>query len=130
LSQIVVGPGYEDKCHPYEVWGIVVSSVFPQGTWRYNYCTSGFDSIPNPSGVDFSQIATGAGDVWALSPSLSTAYDGSALNVWEYSEYSGSWVLGGSLAGAPGGNTLDFSQLTVGVNDIWASKNSTVRRLA
>jgi hypothetical protein len=115
LSQIVVGPGYEDSCHPYEVWGIVVSTVFPQGTWRYNYCTSGFESITNPSGIDFSQIATGGGDIWAVSL-ISVINDGITLNTWEYLPPYGGWALGGTVLGT----SLDLSQVAVGASNVWA----------
>jgi hypothetical protein len=40
----VVGAGYEDNCHPYEVRGV---SYFPDvNVYRYNYCTSLFDNTP------------------------------------------------------------------------------------
>jgi hypothetical protein len=111
LFQIAVGPGYEDNCHPYEVWGIWGPNVENPGTFRYNYCTLQFDSISNPSGVSFSQIATGGGDVWAVS---STSVGG--LNVWNYLPSYGGWFPGGF---ALSGFTGNFSQVTVGVNDVW-----------
>jgi hypothetical protein len=98
-SQVVVGPGYEDNCHPYEVWGITNF-----GTGRYNYCSSQFESIPNPSGVSFSQIATGGGDVWG-NQSSRFGY------AWEYLGAAG-WRLGAD-------NAQGFQQITVGVNDVW-----------
>jgi hypothetical protein len=120
LSQIVVGPGYEDKCHPYEVWGIVVSSVFPQGTWRYNYCISGFDNIPDPVNLKglpwvFSQIAVGGGDVWGVSQS--NPNNTGPGDTWERA--GSEWVDG------PGPNNFVpyppyFQMLSVGVNDVWA----------
>jgi hypothetical protein len=60
LSQITVGEGDIDSCHPYEVWGINSN----QNLFRYNYCTKQFDSI---SGL-FTQISTSGGAVWGFSP--------------------------------------------------------------
>jgi hypothetical protein len=40
LSQITVGIGIWDNCHPYEVWGLASSIIY-----RYNYCTNGFDIV-------------------------------------------------------------------------------------
>jgi hypothetical protein len=111
-SQIAVGPGYEDSCHPYEIWGL---NNF--GTVRYNYCTSQFDTISNPAGMSFSQIATGGGDIWAVSPLSVTSPYGVTLNVWEYLPTAGGWVPGGSSVGSP----FDFSQVAVGVNDVWGT---------
>lgn len=56
LDLIAVGPGYQDKCHPYEVWGLNTSSLI----YRYNYCTSAFDQEP---GV-LCDIHVGGGDIW------------------------------------------------------------------
>ncbi len=96
-SQIAVGPGYEDSCHPYEIWGITNF-----GTVRYNYCTSQFESITSPSGVSLVQIATGGGDIWATD---------SQENFWEY--------LGAAGWGNGGGLHIPIPQIAVGVNDVW-----------
>ena len=74
LSQIAVGAGYEDNCHPYEIWGINSTYIY-----RYNYCISQFENIEIsfidtyiPEGGMFTQIAvSGAGDVWGLYPGSS-----------------------------------------------------------
>ena len=58
LSQIAVGPGYQDDCHPYEVWGINSADAI----FRFNFCSGLFDSI----GGLLTQIATGGGDMWGL----------------------------------------------------------------
>ena len=47
----MIGVGYQDSCHPYEIWGLnSAGNVF-----RYNYCTNFFDAgfkrSPNP-GLD------------------------------------------------------------------------------
>src|SRR5580698_10308456 len=50
LSQIVVGIGNQDNCHPYETWGInSADSIF-----RYDYCPGEFSAIT----VFLNQIAT------------------------------------------------------------------------
>jgi hypothetical protein len=108
-SQIAAGPGYEDSCHPYEIWGL---NNF--GTVRYNYCSSQFDTISNPSGISFAQIATAGGDVWALSPTSGTK-KGVTTNVWEYAPAYDGWFVGGFSVG----DSLEFTQITVGVNDVW-----------
>jgi Tectonin domain len=56
LDLIEVGPGYHDKCHPYEVWGLNTGSQI----YRYNYCTSQFDQ---QSGF-LCDIHVGGGYVW------------------------------------------------------------------
>lgn len=56
LDGIVVGPGYQDTCHPYEVWGLNPSAQI----YRYNYCTNAFDQVP---GI-LCDIHVGGGDVW------------------------------------------------------------------
>jgi hypothetical protein len=61
LSQIAVGPGYIDDCHPYEVWGInSASDIF-----RYDFCTDEFVEI---SGA-LTQISVGGGEVWGVNTS-------------------------------------------------------------
>ena len=112
LSQIAVGYGNLDKCHPYEVWGVWGPNVANPATYRYNYCTSGFDNIPNidyEGTVYLSQIATGGGDVWAIGNG----------QVWEYyvdESSSPAWWGPG-----PADNALSgVEQISVGVNDVWA----------
>jgi len=59
FSQISVGEGDQDDCHPYEVWGINSGEAI----FRYNYCTSAFEAI----GGSLTHVATGGGDdVWGL----------------------------------------------------------------
>jgi hypothetical protein len=124
MEQIAVGEGDEDAfdggsdgCHPYEVWGIVFSEGTSNGTWRYNYCTSQFDRIPLPQGstTNFTHIATGGGDTWAL--------DANA-HIWHYNQYENLWfqVTNGGFDGT-------LQQITVGVNDVWGlDGNGTVYR--
>jgi hypothetical protein len=112
FSQIVVGAGYEDSCHPYEVWGI---SYFPGvNVYRYNYCTSLFDNTPTVFDIDgtetqiaFTQIAVDGGCVWGLSGSSVPVY------LSEYNQQSG-WA-GPAIALGP-----TFQQITIGINGVWA----------
>jgi hypothetical protein len=56
LDLIVVGPGYQDSCHPYEVWGLNPSSQI----FRYNFCGNNFDQEPG----SLCNIVVGGGDIW------------------------------------------------------------------
>lgn len=56
LDTIKVGPGYQDSCHPYEVWGLNSGSAI----FRYNFCTGSFDSEPGT----LCEIQVGGGDIW------------------------------------------------------------------
>jgi hypothetical protein len=58
LSLIAVGPGYQDNCHPYEVWGINASTQI----FRYDFCGKKFDQ---ESG-SLTSLAVGGGDMWGL----------------------------------------------------------------
>lgn len=98
LSQITVGPGYEDNCHPYEVWG--VNSA--QSIYRYDYCTGEFLQI---SGL-LTVIATGGGDVWGINVNG---------QVFHFTNNRFSQVTG--LVGTP-------AQIVVGVNDVWVIDES------
>jgi hypothetical protein len=98
LSQITVGPGYEDNCHPYEVWG--VNSA--QSIYRYDYCSSEFVQVAGLLTV----IATGGGDVWGINVNG---------QVFHFIFNSFSQVTG--LYGTP-------AQIVVGVNDVWVINES------
>jgi Tectonin domain len=108
FSQIAVGAGYEDNCHPYEVW--VLTSL--GNPYRYNYCTSLFDNTPTlfdiggtETHVAFTRIAVNAGSVWGLSASTVPAL------VFEYSQQSG-WGQANDLG--------SFQQISIGINGVWA----------
>jgi hypothetical protein len=58
LGQIAVGPGYQDSCHPYEVWGISLTSQ----VFRYDYCSGQFNQEPGT----LARIAVGGAGVWGL----------------------------------------------------------------
>jgi virginiamycin B lyase len=96
LSQIAVGEGVEDNCHPYEVWGVVPGSSL----YRYNYCSNSFEL--NNSGP-WTQVATGGGGAWGIEST------GTLLDVFD----SGIGAFGGNL-----------TQVAVGVNDVWAINSS------
>jgi len=92
LTQIVVGIGYNDNCHPYEVWGINAN----QQIFRYNYCTAAFANTPGY----LVRISAGGGDVWGVN---------AAGLVFRYDFYSQTWVqIAGSL-----------QQIAVGSNAVW-----------
>jgi hypothetical protein len=92
LSQITVGEGTRDSCHPYEVWGITGSSFI----YRYNYCTNQFDNI----GGSLTQVATGGGDLWGINGNDQIYY---------YNFYAQAFLQ----------VTGTMQQISVGVNDVW-----------
>jgi len=102
MRSVVVGPGYADGCHPYEVWVTYNSGL--DNIWfaaRYNYCTKaleepGITAVPGGP----SKIATGNGEVWALN---------TANQVFRFNPATNSFVkMAGSL-----------TQLTVGIDGVW-----------
>ena len=98
LDLIEVGPGYQDKCHPYEVWGLNTGSQ----VYRYNYCTSQFDQ---QSGI-LCDIHVGGGDIWGAQ---------CGPNVFRFNFSTGVFDQIADPFGA-------FPQLTVGSNgDVWAT---------
>jgi len=93
LTQIAVGAGNQDDCHPYEVWGVNSGdSIF-----RYNYCTNLFVAITG----SLTQVATGGGDVWGINGSGAIFHFSFGKQLFE---------------AVPGG----MIQVAVGVNDVWA----------
>jgi virginiamycin B lyase len=95
LTQIVVGVGNQDNCHPYEVWGINSSDEI----FRYDYCKNQFDQVGGPGGR-LSQVATGGGDVWGLN---------SSGQIFHFN-------FGSQSFGQVGGTLVEIA---VGVNDVW-----------
>jgi Tectonin domain len=113
FSQIAVGAGYEDNCHPYEVW--VLNSL--GNPYRYNYCTSQLENISSPG---FAQIAVGsAGDVWGLWEGP-YAYGYISPIAYQYfpTPSFGLWDM--CTCAAFGGSGPPWQQIAVGVNDVWA----------
>ncbi|MGB2602335.1 MAG: tectonin domain-containing protein [Candidatus Sulfotelmatobacter sp.] len=114
FSQVAVGEGDLDRCHPYEVWGLAWSNSTWYGLpYRYNYCTGQFVQIPLPSGstTPFSNIAVAArgSDVWALDTNA---------HIWHLTNTcicaASDWT---QVFGGYDNDTLQ--QIAVGVNDVW-----------
>jgi len=61
LNFIAVGIGYQDKCHPYEVWGLNLSSLI----YRFNYCLNNWEYIPGT----LQTLAVGGNGVWGINAS-------------------------------------------------------------
>jgi Tectonin domain len=128
LTQIAVGgaAGYGDNCHPYEVWGINSPNVY-----RYNYCYSQFESVPNAGGLgNFTQIAVGPiGDVWGLWQGTSYNDYAAGSIVFEYTPWDANSVNGveqvwricnGCNSGyGPTQPVFTWQQITVGTNQAW-----------
>ena len=106
LDLIAVGPGYEDSCHPYEVWGLNPSAEI----FRYDYCANNFVQVPGT----LCDIHVGSGDVWGAECGPSVFRFNFARLVFD--QINDPFV--------------SFPALTVGVNDIWAvdTANSKVFR--
>src|SRR5262249_23348032 len=58
LSHIAVGIGYEDSCHPYEVWGLNPSALI----FRFDFCLKNWEQIPGT----LQSISVGGGDVYGV----------------------------------------------------------------
>jgi len=58
LDFIAVGIGYQDNCHPYEVWGLNPAAQI----FRYNFCARTWDQVPGTLGT----LAVGSGDIWGI----------------------------------------------------------------
>jgi hypothetical protein len=92
LTQITVGVGNQDDCHPYEVWGVNSGDEI----WRFNYCENEFVQVPG----SLTQVATGGGDVWGIN---------SAGQIFHFNFNADTW---GQVPGF-------LNQIAVGVNDMW-----------
>ena len=142
LDVIAVGPGYHDRCHPYEVWGLNVDSQI----FRYNFCGSNFDQVPgilcevqvgggdvwgaqcgpnvfrfNFSTLTFDQISDSFGSIPALTigPNGVWAIDTSNSEAYQYDDFLG--FIGISCCG--------FTQLQAGGNGVWALFGKSIYRL-
>ena len=58
LDFIAVGPGYQDNCHPYEVWGLNPSAQI----FRFNYCLQNWEQVAGT----LSTLSVGSGEAWGL----------------------------------------------------------------
>lgn len=62
-SSLVIGKGFNNSCHPYEVWAIGTANRFNgNNIWRYNYCSLTWQQIPG----QLSSLSVGGGEVWGL----------------------------------------------------------------
>jgi Tectonin domain len=88
-----VGAGYQDSCHPYEVWGLNTGSEI----FRYNFCGSSFDQAPG----FLCQIQVSSGDIWGTECGPNVyRFNFSTLSFHQMSN-------------------LNLTQLTVGPNGMW-----------
>jgi len=94
LDFIAVGIGYQDNCHPYEVWGLNPAAEI----FRYNFCIQNWDQVAGTLG----SLAVGGGGIWGI--------NGSG-NIYRFNFVT----LSFDLVDARG-----FTQLTVGPNSVWA----------
>jgi hypothetical protein len=58
LDFIAVGLGYQDSCHPYEVWGLNPAAQI----YRYNFCIKNWDQVAGT----LQTLAVSGGDIWGL----------------------------------------------------------------
>jgi hypothetical protein len=58
LDFIAVGIGYQDNCHPYEVWGLNPSASI----YRYNFCGQNFEQVAGTLGT----LVVGGGEIWGI----------------------------------------------------------------
>ena len=58
LWQIAVGPGYQDRCHPYEVWGLNFSTQI----FRYNFCGKNFEQVSGSLAL----LKVGGDGIWGV----------------------------------------------------------------
>jgi hypothetical protein len=102
LSLIAVGAGYQDNCHPYEVWGLNPSAQI----FRYNFCVQNWEQIPGTLGT----LAVGGGDIWGIN-GVAEVYRFDFTN-FSFEQVSGSLtqitVSGDEVWGLNGGTTYEF----------------------
>lgn len=96
LDVIEVGPGYQDSCHPYEVWGLNTSSQI----FRYNFCGNNFDQ----ENGSLCEINVGGGEIWGAQ---------CGPNVYRFNFSTGNFDQVADPFGA-------IPALTVGPNGVWA----------
>lgn len=97
LDFIAVGIGYQDSCHPYEVWGLNPAAQI----FRYNYCLKNWEQIAGT----LNTLSTGGGDVWGLNG------NGTPF-VFNFATLSFDPV--------PDGPNRSYRQITVGPYGAWA----------
>ncbi len=139
LDLIAVGPGYQDTCHPYEVWGLNPSAQI----YRYNYCTNGFDQVP---GI-LCDLHVGGGDIWGADCGPDVfRFNFSTGSFDEISTFvsfpilavgpNGTWAVDtfNSIAyefenGFPDKIGCCYTQIQAGGNGVWALNGNKIYRL-
>jgi hypothetical protein len=101
LDFIAVGIGYDDSCHPYEVWGLNPAAEI----YRYSFCSKLFEQVPGT----LATLAVGGGDIWGING------DGKIFN-FNFATHNFDLGLNNNNA---------FSQVTVGPNGVWALDGQT-----
>lgn len=102
FTAIAAGPGYQDSCHPYEIWALNSGSQI----FRYNFCGLLFDQVPG----FLCDIKVGGGEIWG--PQCGP-------NVFHFNFTTGVFDQISDPFGA-------FPALTVGPNgEVWAIDTGT-----
>lgn len=96
LSFITVGLGYQDKCHPYEVWGLNPSAQI----YRFDYCIGNWEYIAGT----LQTIAVGGGGVSGI--------NGNG-ELFRFNNAANSFFLVPRL-------TTSMTQVAVGPDSVWA----------
>jgi hypothetical protein len=141
LDFIAVGAGYNDSCHPYEVWGLHSASIY-----RYNFCIQNWDFVPG----SLATLAVGGGNTWGINASgsafrfnLATLVFDLVPNQNSLSQITvgpnGVWAIGSDSANTVYGYDAEFStfftlwsgfrQIQAGGNGVWGGSFPTVERL-
>ena len=94
LDFIAVGIGYNDSCHPYEVWGLNPAAQI----FRYNFCVQNWDQVPG----SLATLAVGNSDIWGINGN-------GAVFRFRFSK-----LLFYQVVTAP-----TLTQITVGPNGVW-----------
>jgi virginiamycin B lyase len=137
LNFIAVGPGYTDKCHPYEVWGLNPSAQ----VFRYDYCGKKWDQAPG----FLASLAVGGGAVWGINGNGDIYRFNFGTGVFDQLPGSlsqiavgpnGMWGLFGTQVYAFYDNVQDFGQLSgvltqiqAGGNGVWGLNSGQIYRL-
>jgi hypothetical protein len=120
FSQIAVGEGDEDSCHPYEVWGLANLLGGANNVFRYNYCTNSFNQVANPVGNEcggcaLASVHVGKNDIWGVDV---------IGNIWHYELNPINQGYGSQNWALVDGGCYPM-QIAVGVNDVWAFSTSS-----
>jgi hypothetical protein len=94
LDFIAVGSGYNDSCHPYEVWGLQAASIY-----RYNFCIKDWENVPG----SLNTLTVGGGEIWGIN--ANTTLFRFNLNTLLFDQSFGD----------------NFVQIAVGPNGVWAN---------